>query len=374
MTDTSFRERCIRTVRKTTGPRGYRLLGELLVLSVVLGLLIAQMYKTGWPAAIYSEWSIESTMDTTLSEALFAGLVLGAAVAVVCVVSDWILQLRISNLRVRLAVLAVSAVAVLLVAMAVDDPVQFANAWADEPVRSIQAVIALLSVSACLTFVYGVVRQIQLGQLAVTRRRAAIGGVLVIVLAAPVVGLHVAATAGAVDANNQQQTEPYPTVADFRDGYNGPGMFSDRLETGPWRSATTAFDADRSIRRAPPHKTDYTPKTVHPGPEAFQIQRVQFRSLDGDTERLRTRFGIRLNDDVSAAEPIRAGIYGVSSVDQSDWVVDPAVDPVDNMAGSMVAVEPPRDETVYIYVDVVQDGEVHRYVTGINLSRLGEAP
>lgn len=156
--------------------------------------------------------------------------------------------------------------------------------------------------------------------------------------------------------------------ASFRDGDHGPA-FSPRPSNNQSYSSFQSGDGFACGEIAPPPEwaEDYQPKQTAAGGKSFEVATGQIATKNG-TVTLDTVFSVRLsNATLGDAAVISTGYYDVETADEDSNSVsvshyDTAIYGT-NHRGMHVRME--NVESVHVYVDVVRDGEVHRYTTKI---------
>lgn len=200
--------------------------------------------------------------------------------------------------------------------------------------------------------------------------------VVAVVLAAAVGASATLAPSPGPDASNDglldSDSAEYDTMdpASYRDGNLGPGfrtVLVDNQSYGGYVDAEQYACAETRPPDDPPE--DYTPRTTHAGPGAFEIAAGQL-STDNGTETLYTRLSVRLeNQTLNGTTVIGHGIYGENASEEYNYSVGAKslYDHPGEYDNSHRGVEIHAEniDSVHIYVDVVRDGTVVRYTTRV---------
>jgi hypothetical protein len=217
----------------------------------------------------------------------------------------------------------------------------------------------------------GIYHRLSLGDWTLRTRELHATIVVVVVVLASAVGA-AAALAPAADTSDDDSFSTFsenkpddPAV--FRDGAVGPDFDPDRYDNHSY----TAYQSGSAFAcgeiQSPFSVEEYTPKQTNAGGEHFEIAAGQIATADGMVT-LGTRYSVRLtNATLDDATILRTGYYNVQPVKPHNYSVG-VLGPYDSPSGLRdthvgLRFRMENVESTHVYVDVVRNGEIHRYVT-----------
>lgn len=214
----------------------------------------------------------------------------------------------------------------------------------------------------------GVYHRVSLGDWTLrTRQFHAILAIVAVVLAAAVgASVTLTSTDAATDSIVSDEYDDQ-NVAAYHDGLMGPSFFASLNgdeSYGEYRPG--AHYACEGFAAPEVSPTDYDPVTVHAAPEDFEVALGQL-TTDNGTVTLPTRLSVRLSKaTLDNATVIQTGVYNAEyNGANATLYADPSYDEPDDFDlvhyGATVQAE--NIDSAHLYVDVIRNGEVHRYVT-----------
>jgi hypothetical protein len=232
----------------------------------------------------------------------------------------------------------------------------------------------LLALTLFPTVFTGVALRLSTGEWTLRTRGFRVTAAVVAVVLVAAVGasatLAAPADETADDASLIGGSENRPTdPAVFRDGAYGPDFDPDRYVNQSYADYQSVETVGCGGVSAPDSQLEsYTPKQTTAGGDHFEVAAGQLATADGVVT-LDTRYSVRLpNATLADATVLRAGYYGVEprdpynySVGYSGYYDTPGGLQESHHYGLKVRME--NVESMHVYIDVVRDGEIHRYTT-----------
>jgi len=216
----------------------------------------------------------------------------------------------------------------------------------------------------------GVYHRLSLGDWTLRTRKfhATVAVVLVVLAVAVGASAMLAPAVPAEDTTLDYDTADQQNVSAYSDGYDGPRFmpaFDNNQTYGDYASGDEYACGGFSVVEDSP--TEYDPAVVHATLDAFEVAPGQVTTENGTTT-LSTRFSVRLsNSTLGNATTLDTGVYNVRYTDAPNGAigVSSSYDSPGGVYGGYVgaAVTAENVESTHVYVDVVRNGVIHRYVT-----------
>ncbi|MFC4553549.1 hypothetical protein [Halorussus sp. GCM10023401] len=215
----------------------------------------------------------------------------------------------------------------------------------------------------------GVYHRFSTGDWTVRTRRfhVTVAVVLVVLVAAVGASATLSPTSETAESSTDISVADPSDPAAYGDGLYGPSF--DPAENvnqsyGEYQSGTVlacgSIDSPKAVE-------SYTPKQTYAGPKNFEIAPGQINT-ESSVVTLDTRYSVRLTDwALRNATIINSGYYGENPTDHNYWVGTTSYDEPGGYDDIHDGLRVPMEnvESVHVYVDVVRDGEIHRYVTAV---------